>query len=240
MSAEFDKFADNYNKKHDECVGAVSGTDRDYFSEYKIKILQQKKALNKNGVWLDLGCGDGNTAKYVNEYFPGYEYHGIDVSKKSIEVAKEKHDCRGSFWVYDGVHIEKGDNTYDVIYIATVLHHVPPEQWKTLLAECRRVLKPDGKLVIFEHNPWNPVTRKIVKDCVFDKDAVLLSSKTCVKLLSEIGYHNISKNYSVFFPRKGVFNLLVNLEKCLTWCPLGGQYYVIANKIQGRNGGRPT
>lgn len=230
MSAEFDKFSDNYNKKHDECVGVFSGTDRDYFSEYKINILKQKNVVNKSGVWLDLGCGDGNTARYVNEYFPDYEYHGIDVSEKCIGAAKEKSDCRGSFSVYDGVHIEKEDNTYDVIYISTVLHHVPPKQWKSLLTECRRVLKLDGRLVIFEHNPWNPVTRKIVKDCVFDGDAVLLSSKTCENILMEIGYNNISKNYSVFFPRKGVFNLLVNLEKCLTWCPLGGQYYVIANK----------
>lgn len=230
MINEFDKFANDYNEEHNECVGEISGTDRDYFSEYKVKELKRIEILKESGLWLDLGCGDGNTSRFVHKYFPNYTYHGIDVSKKSVKVAKEKNQFNDFFSVYDGAHINQEDNTYDVIYVSTVLHHVPPEQWKSLLTECKRVLKPEGKLVIFEHNPWNPVTRKIVKDCVFDEDATLISSSECRKLLSDIGYKDIKNRYTVFFPRKGIFNSILWLEKYLVWCPLGGQYYIVANK----------
>ena len=39
------------------------------------------------------------------------------------------------------------------------------------------MLKNDGQLIIFEHNPLNPITRKIVKECEYDEDAILLTPK---------------------------------------------------------------
>jgi hypothetical protein len=42
---------------------------------------------------------------------------------------------------------------------------------------CYSRLKEDGHFIIFEHNPINPVTRHLVKNCPFDADAVLLSTK---------------------------------------------------------------
>ena len=83
-------------------------------------------------------------------------------------------------------------------------------------------------MIIFEHNPKNPVTMKVVNTCVFDEDAILLHYSECRKRLEECGFRNIRKRYTIFSPRKGIFNKMLGMEKALSWIPLGGQYYVVA------------
>jgi hypothetical protein len=63
-----------------------------------------------------------------------------------------------------------------------VLHHVPPADREALLARVATKLAPGGKLVVFEHNPWNPLTRKVVAECAFDADAVLLPPTEILKI----------------------------------------------------------
>lgn len=227
---EFDSFANDYRSIHTANVQGVSGQDSDYFSEYKIKELKDRSAVSGNAVWLDLGCGDGNTASFIMKYFPESEYHGIDVSAESIEVARERFaGADVDIQSYDGAHIPYADATFDVIFTACVLHHVMPEDRPALIRECARVLKPGGHLIIFEHNPHNPVTMNLVNTCPFDENAVLLTFGICKKLLDENGFTVSKKRYTIFMPRKGFFNKLVGLEKALTWLPMGGQYYVIAS-----------
>ena len=50
-------------------------------------------------------------------------------------------------------------------------------------------LAPGGAIVIFENNPFNPVTRKIVNDCPYDKDAILLKPSKLKTLLIDAGLH---------------------------------------------------
>jgi trans-aconitate methyltransferase len=65
-------------------------------------------------------------------------------------------------------------NKYDLIFSEGVFHHIPHDEHKNLLMELFALLNPNGKLVVWEHNPLNPFTRKIVNDCTFDQDAVLI------------------------------------------------------------------
>ena len=93
-----------------------------------------------------------------------------------------------------------------------------------------RVLKPGGRIYLFEHNPANPVTRYLVKTCVFDKDAKLLGYNYCNKLLKDARFRNIEKKFILFFPRSGILSNLIKLEDKLGWMPLGGQYMFRAEK----------
>lgn len=231
MNQEFDMFAHEYREIHTENVMDISGVSSDYFTEYKVRELLQILPQNTNLKFLDLGCGDGNTAKYMRQCFSSVEYYGIDVSTKSISVAvhRQLNDCH--FEVYDGDTIPYEDNTFDVVFMACVMHHIPVKCRQQILFEARRVLKQNGLLIIFEHNPYNPVTRKLVSDCPFDKNAVLLSVKCLKKWLKNVGF-NKKKNirYTIFFPRKGLFKKLLFLERSLYWCFLGGQYYCVVRK----------
>lgn len=228
---DFDDFAHDYRMIHNQNIGNISGTDSEYFGRYKVKEVRRKERAESQDVILDLGCGDGLNAKFFQEYFPTANYIGIDVSKESIAVAKKWENKRVRFGVYDGKHIPAKDDSIDIIFVSCVFHHVDPTEHISLLQECQRVLKVDGRIYIFEHNPYNPLTQKVVKDCVFDKDAILISAHRLRKKMIKAGFNALKTSYTIFMPRKGIFNKLLKYEKFLWWLPIGGQYYIMAKNF---------
>jgi len=80
------------------------------------------------------------------------------------------------------------------------------------------------------YNPLNPVTKHLVNTCVFDKDAKLLKSAYTARMLRENNFDIKKKKFVIFFPRKGILSKLIFLEKYLHWLPIGGQYFIVANK----------
>ena len=98
----------------------------------------------------------------------------------------------------------------------------------------RSKLAPGGFIAVFEHNPWNPLTRKAVRDCPFDEDAVLLSRRQATRLLDEAGLEPIDAAYIIFFPQEGP--RLARIERRLRPLPLGAQYYVAHRRTRNGDG----
>jgi ubiquinone/menaquinone biosynthesis C-methylase UbiE len=226
---DFDAFADEYRNIHTENI-KISGVDSFYFAEMKVKYLHQFEN-NEQQLLLDIGCGDGVTASYMQQYFPKWNIVGIDVSEESIKVAQLKNLSNAVFSVYDGKDLPFEDGSVDIIFIAGVLHHVSFHLHLSLIKEMVRVLKQEGRLYLFEHNPNNPLTRQLVNTCVFDKDAHLLKNNYAERILVKAGLTITCKKFIIFFPRKGIFSNFIFLEKYLEWLPLGGQYFISAKKI---------
>ena len=225
---EFDEFANEYRSIHSENI-KISGADSFYFAEMKVKLLT---AFEKNTSFnvLDIGCGDGVTQLFMLKYFSDWDITGIDVSEKSIEAALERKLPRVSFSTYNGTQISFGDKTFDIIFMAGVLHHVEYSLHQTILKEVYRILKNQGRFYIFEHNPLNPLTRYLVNTCVFDTDARLLKSSYTIKTLKKENFTRVKIFFIIFFPRKGFLSKLIFLEKYLQWVPFGGQYFIQAKK----------
>ena len=223
---DFDQFAEDYRFIHTKNIQGISGTDSDYFSKYKIEEV--KKYFEGKAI-LDMGCGDGNSAKYINELCNVQSYAGIDISEKSIEEASKKDIQNFTSEVFDGVTIPYADGSFDVVFMSCVIHHIDVSQREHILKECRRVLKVGGHIIIFEHNPYNPLTLKMVKECPFDEGVVLIKSCDLRKMLIRAGFDTkIKISYTIFMPRKRLFNKMIWLEKYLKWCKIGGQYYCMA------------
>ena len=98
---------------------------------------------------------------------------GIDVSERSVDYAR-RHNPGVRYDTYPGGRLPYDDNAFDVAFTSCVMHHVPVPQWGEFVGEMNRVIRPGGIAVVFEHNPWNPVTSRIVSTCPIDADAVLL------------------------------------------------------------------
>lgn len=220
---DFDGFAADYRQIHNETI-KFSGADSDFFSEQKVEEVRKNERQDNLKI-LDLGCGDGNSAVFFQKHFPDSKYLGLDVSQESIAVAQGKTPPNAEFLHYNGFDLPSEDNSLDVVFIACVLHHINFDNHEKVLGEVRRVLKQEGRLYIFEHNPFNPVTRKVVRDCPFDEDAVLLSPFYTKKTLSKLNFRQTSVNYIIFFPRTKILNWALPLENYLKWLPMGGQYY---------------
>ncbi len=225
---EFDEFAADYRSIHSRNI-QLSGADSFYFAEMKVKLLCKTETNAKLKV-LDIGCGDGATELFMQQYFPAWEINGIDISSKSIEQAKTQLIPNTIFETYDGKNIASPDQVFDIVFVAGVLHHIDYSLHAGLIKEINRVLKNGGRLYLFEHNPLNPLTRYLVKTCVFDKDARLLKHGYTKKILKAAGLQIISNDFIIFFPRKGLFASLIGLEKYLRKIPLGGQYFIRAEK----------
>jgi SAM-dependent methyltransferase len=115
---------------------------------------------------------------------------------------------------------------FGIVVLANVLHHVPPPKRAELVEWLRDLLRPArGRLVVFEHNPYNPLTRRAVAQCEFDDDAILLAPGELVQLLSQCGFKAIHRRFIVFFPR--ALAALRPLEPSLGWLPLGAQMMVV-------------
>lgn len=228
MAAEFDQYAKDYRQLHNENL-KITGFNSFHFIDVKMQWLAMHEN-NENLHVLDLGCGDGYTAEYMYKYFPNWKIEGIEVSEESIDECKKKHAPNCNFQWFDGKFVPFKDDSFDVIFIACIFHHVPLEEHDALLAEAKRVLKKGGRLYLVEHNPYNLGTQYLVKTCVFDGTAHLLVASHFKKLFTQQSWKLNFVKYIVFFPNWWLFKPFHFLEKKLSWLPFGGQYFISATK----------
>lgn len=219
--AEFDRYANDYDRLLEDQVDFFDKTTA-YFAEYKVKRLTRLASPTVRRV-LDYGCGTGRSIPYLTRHFPNAEIFGTDPSPDSLDVARA-HSPDATFFELNALSDHPGH--FDLVLAANVFHHIPPAQRETAVANIAAALAPGGGVAIFEHNPRNPLTRKIVRDCPMDADAVLLERRETTRLLSLHGLRPRSRGYTVFFP--GALAALRPLERYLEWLPLGGQYFVFA------------
>ena len=225
----FDEFAEDYRKTHDDAV-KISGVDSSYFSEYKIKELLKFENRQEPIRILDFRCGDGHSSTFIRKYFPKSIIAGVDVSEASVNIAKEKNIGKAFFTVFDGLELPYKEEEFDVVFTSMVFHHIEHKLHHIVLKEIHRVLKKGGRFYNFEHNPYNPLTRKVVRECIFDEDAVLLKPSYNRKVTIESGFKVERLSYTLFFPRQKIFTLFHLLEPAFSWIPIGAQYYIRAVK----------
>jgi SAM-dependent methyltransferase len=226
--SEFDRFADEYHSLHAQNI-RLSGEDPEYFARYKARDAAKltRAALPISSV-LDFGAGVGNTLPFLHEEFPRCRLVGIDVSRRSLEIARSRCGSYAELQEFDGVHIPFTDSQFGVALAACVFHHIEPAEHVKKLAEIRRVLAPGATLLVYEHNPWNPLTARAVRDCPFDENAQLIAAPTMKRRALEAGFSRVGIRYRVFFP--ALLAPLRVFEPLLSWLPLGAQYCVVCRK----------
>jgi len=225
----FDDYVETYKTEVQDSIGFI-GQDVDFFIEVKAKLLLKltRKYLRatESVKALDIGSGVGLVDKYIKHEIK--DLYGVDVEDGVVEKAKINNP-EVNYRRYDGASLPFEDNTFDLVFAINVMHHVPPVLWENFAKEMYRVLKPGGLAAVFEHNPFNPLTRKAVKDCEFDRDAVLLKHSKILQLLKNAGLKMTEDRYIIFFPFKAV--IFRSIENILGWLPLGAQQYAAGRKV---------
>ena len=94
---------------------------------------------------LDAGCGVGYGSAFLGE--SARSVVGVDVSGEAIDYARSRYGGGNvEFAVGDLQQLERGDAEFDAVVAFEVIEHLPhPERF---VAEARRVLKPDGVLIV--------------------------------------------------------------------------------------------
>lgn len=216
---EFDRYAGEYDALLGKAIPGALDEDA-YFAEYKVAEMARRLAGAPTRRILDFGCGAGRSLCYLDRYFPGAEIWGFDPSPTSLEIAAVR--VPRAKLVSDWTTLDV--NGFAAILAANVFHHIPPGEQLGTLSRCRDALTPDGQLFVFEHNPWNPLTRWVFERCAFDVDARMLTLREMLALAQRAGLGRTCYDYTLFFPRQ--LSALRPLERMLGWLPLGAQYVV--------------
>ena len=217
--AEFDQFAESYHRVHAENLRA-SGEQPEYFAEHKLSLVRRVLGEGFALPILDYGSGIGNLTSRLASAFPSV--HGYDPSTECTRVARERAPSAQFHDHADALP----ERHFGAIILANVLHHVEPPDRPALLERIRTLLAPGGRLVVFEHNPLNPLARRAVATCPLDESAVLLYPWELTRSLRRARFESIRRDFIVFFPRP--LAPLRPLERWLRGVPIGAQVCVTA------------
>ncbi len=100
------------------------------------------------GKLLDYGCGDGTFLAKISDLFP--DATGADCSLQHTEDNIERLGSLASLAFIHSPDLDEAryDHTFDVVTCMEVLEHCTVENVEEILDLFRRVIKPDGTLII--------------------------------------------------------------------------------------------
>jgi ubiquinone/menaquinone biosynthesis C-methylase UbiE len=127
---------------------------------------------------LDVGCGTGNLLRCTGKRHRDVTLVGLDPDPEALTRAGRKGRRAGLT-----VRLDRGfaqelpypDASFDRVFSSLMLHHLDTASKDALLAEVRRVLRPDGLLVLADavlhehgHRPGRRRVREQLRDNVGD------------------------------------------------------------------------
>jgi 2-polyprenyl-3-methyl-5-hydroxy-6-metoxy-1,4-benzoquinol methylase len=140
------------------------------------------------GRLLDVGCGSGEWLAKMSEL--GWRVEGVDFDENAVKVARQ-----------NGLDVRCGTleqqnfpgGAFDAVTLNHVIEHLPDP--KRTILECARILKPDGKLVIFTPNIsslGHKVFRQNWRGLEPPRHLHLFSMQSLRSLLERSGFKKIS------------------------------------------------
>lgn len=229
---EFDEYADGYDAGMDNPIKRLVGSSPADFLRVKVRWLAAdlRRWRRPDGPLhvLDYGCGQGDFLAELADAGVSDHLTGCDTSGGMLGAARGRWDRPRlpEFFTPTDEEVASRAGRFDVVTISAVLHHVPPTDRAGVYRNLLRLLKPTGRLYVFEHNPFNPVTVWVVRNTPIDRNAVLVSAPRVRRGLRAAGFGEMTTRYLMFFPPR--LSMLSRAEHVLAWVPLGGQFVVRA------------
>lgn len=121
---------------------------------------------------LDVGCGTGNLLRTTGSRHRNVELFGVDPDLKMLARAERKLRRAGLPARLDRGYAQElpyPDDSFDRVFSSLMLHHLDTSSKDEMLAEVRRVLRPDGVLVLADavlHDHKREFLRDNVGDAV--------------------------------------------------------------------------
>ena len=141
-----------------------------------------------HGCLLDVGCGSGDWLLSMREL--GWEVTGVDFDKNAVRVGRER-----GLTIHSGAleQLNFPNDSFDAITLNHVIEHVPnPVE---TLRECLRILKPNGKLVVFTPN-GSSLGHRIFKEywrgLESPRHLHIFTHDSIYQALRQAGYQNIA------------------------------------------------
>lgn len=148
-----------------------------------------------SGKILDVGCGSG--AKLYGLKKRGWDVYGVDTSLDAVDFAKKKLNLEK---VYLGTIESKKfpPGFFNAVLLSHVIEHL--QDPKKTLREIKRILKPEGLLIITTPN-FASLNSKIFRQFWFPLETprhlYLFTPSTLIKLLSSVGLVTLGSSFNI-------------------------------------------
>ncbi len=222
----FDDYAENYDDLLRDPLRDRFAGGSDFFIQQKCRIVSHR--LEKKGTGrrpmrvLDAGCGQGRAFRFFGS---DTKVFGSDISHSMLRTAVH----RGPVAVQEPFDLPFADGTFDAAFAFCIYHHIADDHHVRHLRELSRVVVPGGQVLVFEHNPYNPVTAKIFSRTPVDRGCHMIKAAALKAKFHDAGLVDLEHGYLLFVP-EALFPSVGFLESALSWLPLGGQYFVGGRK----------
>ena len=123
-------------------IAATFDREKEVYFERFRKELARIDSLKDRGKILDIGCAYGYFLVLAKE--DGWQAHGIDVDKSSVDYCRQHHSLDVAHGGLKEGHFP--ERSFDVIMMFHVLEHIP--DFHDVMLNAKRMLKDDGLLVI--------------------------------------------------------------------------------------------
>ena len=177
--------------------------------------------LCPSGDVLDVGCGTGSLAERLAGH--GYRVVGVDPSDGMLEILRARAPqikaVRAS-----GTDLPFPQDSFDLVYSVATMHHIAaPQSVAQTLAEMVRVCRPDGRIVVWDHNPRNPYWPRLMARVPQDTgEERLIGDQEIVDGLTAAGADLLSVRQLGFVPDftpRAMLAVAVGLERALERVP---------------------
>ncbi len=125
-----------------------------FYIHSTIQETIHRLAISPHEQVLDLGCGTGTLIQQLMQLAPEAIFAGLDPSPEMLSVARQKLPDSVALSVGTAEHLPFPNESFDVVISTNAFHYFRhPSQ---AIQEAKRVLKPDGRLVITDwcHDYW--------------------------------------------------------------------------------------
>jgi ubiquinone/menaquinone biosynthesis C-methylase UbiE len=158
---------DMNSPKGKEILALVRNGDYAHAGEEEaIELAFRNMPKDPGRLLLDVGCGRGQTAQYVQHKGWG-NVLGVDIDRESIDYAKKKYDAV-EFMAADAISLSESiSRRFDMIYLFNSFYAFSDHA--RVLDQLRALIKPAGQLMIFDYSiksanrkdlpfkDWNPL-----------------------------------------------------------------------------------
>lgn len=135
-----------------------------------IADVTEALGLGEGAVLLDLACGRGGYGLEIARR-TGARLIGVDFSRVAIERARQKAEGSAEFRVGDLTHTGLPDSSVDAVMCVDAIQFAEP--FAAAVQECRRVLRPGGRLVLTGWEALDPTDETVSKRTRMDVGAAL-------------------------------------------------------------------
>lgn len=177
-----------------------------HYRTLEIEAILRVIGSMKHETILDVGCGNGYTTRAIAKKFPEATITGIDFSESMIAEAAKKIGPNEEYCVGDVLSLSRNKKldprSYDVVLSTRCLINLANwQEQKVGILEMRKMLSPDGKLVLVENvqeglDNLNQVRAKFGLDAIKTRwHNQYLPQPALMKFFEEIQGHLLTCEY---------------------------------------------